>query len=877
MISNKSKYHQQLSGQITNNLTKILREIFKVYPQNVQQKINYLTSLLDDLKRARNAHIKNIDKYTKLIRDTEGQIRARDNLVLSNAAHSAAANDNANQNGKDDDTMSTTSTSSTVTTSSTASAAKEERMLGRSFKSMLSKINNPSASAGNLSAAQQNERRLEDRCKELFKEIDIAEKSLASNTESLNTYRKELVNTARHTLDELLEIEFGRLSALKDALLNFLSAYEEAYLSHLLSSVADLSTKFSCFLTESEEAQLTGAICPPVTSSPIFEFIHPMVHFMTSTPEISENFQADKSEVSALFLRIGRLTDTLTSFVDLVTRLSAHFSEAIDIDRTYWKTIQNNFEKHGFQRSPSMDNIFPAAGSNKFLVTNSITNPSTTNNAGHLLSTLELPTMKKAAEAFVVGLGRINELLAKSLESTADEVSESLLALKDRLFVLKKDLIDKSFTSIKRLEASFSNLSKVRAELKKLKALLKERRQTVRQAKDEVEVVDSKDKDKEASLRDSENETLQKNASLTGMEPPTTEAAAPAAVEEEEFPLTPANPSGVTGTGRKQSLLSSVKFKQAVGFESATDRISRIEHQITGLEDKEVELTQRQDQLSKALLEDIATAKTELQTLLQTNSTAFLAVVHEFKSVMDLSSKLQLQKFQGSRETVKGVRDFMQQRLRPQEDIDHLRRLFVQQEVPATDLFEIPLVEQFRPVASAFLAEGRQRIMQRLPPPVQPVLLAVMQQAQQQKDGASPPPPPIAAPSSPEHDVATNKTALPPSPEKALSLQSGTALAIIPEEGPLDDAANSPQVFVAGSESVLEEQATSRTRGDSSSELEGAVALKRSDSSVSRAGQQGGVSADWELKKFGLSIQDKVLESFSCALYPKKAILTHGR
>eukprot|EP01031_Cornospumella_fuschlensis_P037076 gene37076-45003_t len=37
--------------------------------------------------------------------------------------------------------------------------------------------------------------------------------------------------------------------------------------------------------------------------------------------------------------------------------------------------------------------------------------------------------------------------------------------------------------------------------------------------------------------------------------------------------------------------------------------------------------------------------------------------------------------------------------------------------------------------------------------------------------------------------------------------------------------------------------------------------------------------SDYEtvVKKFGLSVQDKVLESFSCALYPKKGLLAHGR
>lgn len=35
--------------------------------------------------------------------------------------------------------------------------------------------------------------------------------------------------------------------------------------------------------------------------------------------------------------------------------------------------------------------------------------------------------------------------------------------------------------------------------------------------------------------------------------------------------------------------------------------------------------------------------------------------------------------------------------------------------------------------------------------------------------------------------------------------------------------------------------------------------------------------SEHELRKFGLGPQDKVLESYSCALYPKKGLLTHGR
>jgi hypothetical protein len=38
-----------------------------------------------------------------------------------------------------------------------------------------------------------------------------------------------------------------------------------------------------------------------------------------------------------------------------------------------------------------------------------------------------------------------------------------------------------------------------------------------------------------------------------------------------------------------------------------------------------------------------------------------------------------------------------------------------------------------------------------------------------------------------------------------------------------------------------------------------------------------GDSTERELAKFGLSASDKVIESYSCALYPKKGLLTHGR
>lgn len=53
-----------------------------------------------------------------------------------------------------------------------------------------------------------------------------------------------------------------------------------------------------------------------------------------------------------------------------------------------------------------------------------------------------------------------------------------------------------------------------------------------------------------------------------------------------------------------------------------------------------------------------------------------------------------------------------------------------------------------------------------------------------------------------------------------------------------------------------------------------------STSSTANTAAAGIVTSDktYELNKFGLSIQDKILESFSCALYPNKgSILSQGR
>jgi hypothetical protein len=961
---------------------KLLREVNKVYPGTIQQKLSTLTSLLDDLKRAKNAHNKNLDKYTKLIKDTENQLRARDNLLLFTNQPNTTG-ETSSDGGGDNQSVASTQASSNLP----PLPPKEERF-GRSFSKIINTMKerggvgghsahhqqtasansstsaNPTA-ASSASAPSSNpvimekERKMEDKCRDLFKEIDIAEKSLAANSDNINSYRRELVTHTNMTIGELIDTEFGRLSALKDSLMNFLQFYEDASLTFLLDPLSSLSQKFSFFLTVSEENDLKTFLNSPNALTTV-DFTHPMVNFMSNTAEITENFSSDKIEISVLFVRIARLTDNVSSFIDLIVKSANSILEVVEIDRTNYKNIQSLFEKNGFQRIPSENSIYlpgsnsSLVSSSKFLV-QSMNNIANTSNCGQLLLSLELPVMKKSVESFICGISRWNDLLGKSIESFVDDVKENLFNLKERLTVMKKELIDKSFAQIKKLETSFQNLSKTRVELKKLKTLLKERRTTVKQAREEVEGTDANrgsvgdntkgEKEKERdSFNDPEAaaaalkistalniETDHNNPSVAAPGTPSNPASSVNTEhpqEEDEFPLTTGtSQSSGPGTGRKASiLLSTVKFKQSFGIESAADRLTRIEHQISTLEDKEVELTQKQDQLTKILTTtDITSAKLEIDLILQTNLESFLAIIFEYKSAIDLTSKLQLQKAQNCRDTMKTLRDSLEKKLKLDEDITHLKKVFADSsgvdggggglEIPANELFDIPSVEVFKPIANQYVLDGRIRILGSATPVVstkggaQPASLQLPGGSSNKQQAPSPVTGEggrTASPVTTADKGEKGATPAVPGTPPPTATGVGRRLTVI-DEGK-DEADMSSHIGdqtegqenanntittteegggAGGADQIADDNQVILTRNTSDTEISRKTTMSastRSNSSNTSSAlvtrhpfQQQPSSVDNELRRFGLSAQDKVLEWFSCALYPKKGILTHGK
>jgi hypothetical protein len=997
LINNQGKFHQQFSNHIAVTCVKLLREVNKVYPGTIQQKLSSLTSLLDDLKRAKNAHNKNLDKYTKLIKDTENQLRARDNLLLFTNQPNTTGGETSSDGGGGADNQ---SVSSTQSSSNLPPLPPKEERFGRSFSKIINTMkerggvgghhqqtaansststNPTTASSSSVPSSNpvimEKERKMEDKCRDLFKEIDIAEKSLAANSENINSYRRELVTHTNMTIGELIDTEFGRLSALKDSLMNFLQFYEDASLTFLLDPLSSLSQKFSFFLTVSEENDLKTFLNSPNALTTV-DFTHPMVNFMSNTAEITENFSSDKIEISVLFVRIARLTDNVSSFIDLIVKSANSILEVVEIDRTNYKNIQSLFEKNGFQRIPSENSVYlpgsnsSLVSSSKFLV-QSMNNIANTSNCGQLLSSLELPVMKKSVESFICGISRWNDLLGKSIESFVDDVKENLFNLKERLTVMKKELIDKSFAQIKKLETSFQNLSKTRVELKKLKTLLKERRTTVKQAREEVEGADANrgsvgdntkgEKEKE---RDSFNDpeaaaaALKVSTALTidtadHNVTPSVVAAAPGTPsnpansvntehpqEEDEFPLNTTGGTGTSqssgpGTGRKASLLlSTVKFKQSFGIESAADRLTRIEHQISTLEDKEVELTQKQDQLTKTLTTtDITSAKLEIDLILQTNLESFLAIIFEYKSAIDLTSKLQLQKAQNCRDTMKTLKDSLEKKLKIDEDITSLKKLFADSsavvgggalEIPANELFDIPSVEVFKPIVNQYVLDGRIRILGSAPTPVVSTKGGAQQPASLQLPGGGSSGKQQPLPSSPvtgegrstSSPVTTTgdkleKGATPavPGTPPPVATGVGRRLTVIDEgkeeadmsshvgdqtEGGQENNNNNNNTNTTaaneeggGADQLADDNQVILTRNTSDTEISRKTTMSastRSNSSNASSAlvtrhpfQQQPSSVDNELRRFGLSAQDKVLEWFSCALYPKKGILTHGK
>lgn len=1002
LIQSTLKHHQTFSQQLLTNSSKLFREIFKSYPQSIQQKMTYCLSLVEELKRAKTAHTKNLDKYARLIRDTESQLRARENII---AANNILTNESPT-NGSDVPTTSTDSINNGDTTPTTpsTSSVKEDRFMGRSFSKMLSKMSGSStvsnSTTGTASTQNPAEKKIEERCKELFKEIDIAERQLSANADSLTHYRNELLNTARRTIQELFETEFGRLSAFKDGLSSFMIHYETV-VSSLFDSFSVISSQFSQILTEPDMPPLmnylTGsALLLDTTSCPSLQFI-------TTSPEVHENFNTEKTELMSWYIKISRLTDAYELIITLTSRASSLLDEVNDTDVTYYKGFQSLFDKNGFQRQPNDTNNYYALS--KF---NPLT--STSNTCGQLLSSLELPTMKKTFESFLQTITRLNDVITKTGESLKEEVLPQCARILKTLGNGKKEVQDKMTNVIKKLDTSFATLSKNRVELKKLKALLRERRLTVKAAREEVNGPSTSTGSIVPNASNDNRDSMNNNSDATDALRLTNQGIAEPAISNDTVGTTEENNDELTAGTRRQSsilgaTLSTVKLKQAVGFESASDRLVRIENQITSLEDKEVELTARCDVLYKTLLNDITTTRSDLEALFTSYTDTLVTTLRDIKGVFDLLSKVEVSRYMTSRDLVKGLKDQITVKYNPNDDISTIRRFYHQYSsdgnirsnssegleggsgvaltspkdggFSVSELLEIPTIESFKPIMNQTVMEGKIKLMTNVHH--NPVLIAAVAELKQQKEkekaekekaekeqiererekekekekenekerevivAAQPTPappvntspstnapltiaeditvtsaapviselPPMSPPSSPDKTTQQAIHSTPPSnPPTGLAdppPTSSPALVTSPdttqrvrktsdlsdEMASFDDvfsfvdAATNSKAFTTSSKknSRSTPVPSSTTSGANNSNSTSSSMISGNGRTTSGGGigvNSGGAMAstadpESELKKFGLSIYDKVLESFSCALYPKKGILTHGR
>jgi hypothetical protein len=830
------------------------------------------------------------------------------------------------------------------------------------------------------------EKKVEERCRDLFKEIDIAEKALLMNADQLLMYQQQLITTIKRTIAELFEAEYARCLASKNNLLSYVTGYENAYLSPLYNSLNLLSTKFSEILNASEANSLSQYISQlPYTITT--EITHPVVQFINNSPEISENYVTERSEIASFFLKINRLSDCYDSISSLITKSSSILTDINDIDRLFLKNLQNNFEKHGFQRFPtSFETLYMSGNSNKMLALN------TTLTLGQLLSTLELPGMKEAFEQLIVSLAKIAISIEKTLESCNDEMNEQLGSIAKKLMSNKKELNEKSITMIKKLENQFTMLSKTRIELKKLKGLLRERRATIKVAKDEGNSDDNattntigKEKERDSFhtgaggaggggggevgsnvnndvFKLSESGTDRHSAAdITGggggsntteeRDDDHDQASVTSHTTKETTSTAASTAVSTTATaertGRKHSAIllasTAVKLKQGLGIESANDRIARIENQISTLEEKEVELTAKADSLLKAINTDLLTTKKELESYLSSFTESLMVLLYNYKSTIDLIAKLQFHKFSSFTETIKSYKEYLINQVNIDKDIEIAKEAFSSEELDVSsvtnELLEIPVIEPFKPVESQLLLEGRQKLLSS-PVPFTSSSSAAPSLSSTARNLFSPPPlPPFNQPSSSSaialsdrekhhhqqqnqqqnHSFSSTQVEPPGTPEKNhssfLSQDNSSLLLSSPpviHSGvanhrsniitPIIQAPDSPSIppsYGSGSVSLLD---TSNLFSDEKSLRELSVsspnitlppveldssAMKRGPPSLQRQlssnhsqqqqQQQQQPIIDSELKKFGLSANDKVLESFSCALYPKKGILTHGR
>lgn len=676
-----------------------------------------------------------------------------------------------------------------------------------------------------------NQRRLNDRCKELVQTVDTLEAQLSIDHQRLLKNQSTLKLSAAKCINEVAEVEEGRAAFLREALSRWCLA-EELMAERVTELISALCSQFEGFDTEKEISTLLWAVDQ-------------------ASEQADDEALTDPTSSSDLFPRVDKLLESLDYLRGLLHRLVQTLLEVSETEKLYSRSIMRMLERHGFGKgATSTTSVRSLAGVKEVL-------------CAEVLTVLESPLTRGSWEASTKALAAISDLHLRSAERIVEQMCPPIEATIATLQKNRRELMEKKLTHMQMIQGAQANVEKATLKLTKVQSTLKERRQAVRIAKDGgVDVADIGAEELDASDHS--------GGAVTGS------AAKPV---ESESSMMARRGSILMKQGLEK--MRAVKLSVVVGLETQADRILRIEKQITVLEEEENDFNaavsaavtyngSTHDSARKEILNALNTTKECMcDVIINTKKVTLQSVLDWMATALDAhrTAIAHMRATSTAVDLVRDVESFCVFAANGSEPPASDVNLLIGENVFCLPDVLTPL-DPFEVIRNDTVEEERK--FQRLPVDASGELSPTDAAGMETEDHESVPGPTVAEKSRffSDEDTIAQKS-VPGSPPGRV-LEDARARALPP--GPVIATPVSPGKSVMAT--AVSPVQPAAPVGALVGFVEGAKSPVPQQNHVSMRE----IKEETELTKFGLTANDKVLDSFACALYSKSRLgLSHGR
>lgn len=825
---------------LSNNPSKAYPEFAKTNKKKLQSLTNKIMASIDDMRKAKVAHQKNIDQYHRMITEAEGLIKTRDSVGEGEMAPI--------QDG----------------------VGKDDTFMNRSFTKMFTK-NTP------------NDKK--ERLRDLIREIDVAESQIRANATRLNNCRNSLIDELSKAWEEVNATETRRLNTFKEGITVFTLTWN----SWTESKKQCMATVLEAIQNVSLDDSIKNFISEIDTVQP-FPVLQDTDGAMDYAPsEVGDYF-------AQLYSRIDKISDNLEKIKIFASKSVQLLQDAADLHHACGKSIYKVFEKYGFRQSNPME-------------------VSDQRNLVEVFGTKDSPLIANAWLKWSALYGETVEFNFRNADFYVDNLCQKLTLAQRSVEQQKKNLVEKNFAYAKRHETIQGTYVKLLTKLNKVQKDLNERKSALKKAKEDLDTGNPSTTTAAITDLPGTDASPDKTADESGDWKLSLDDSSVVVTEETESTSATgdATEKKKNASNMMQNLSSSLrsrKLSAVVGFESPEDRISRIEVKVLALEEEE-----------KELILGMESTVVEMNNLLK-------EAIRELAANCQLAQDYMLSDLSTVRTVLNSLRDWHQKEIKQdidivaiastlcdRIDISHDLNIFQQvindkyKEAATIDtslIADIPAIEVFEAYSSTALDEER-RIYVANAHRESP--------ARRSRSGTDVEASPAELVGGEAHKSTTSETS--ELRDGSIESKAVQSLSLVEEkdeydredpdvdfdsnrealfsredeENEIDTKANVNVTETSLNASSLEDRERISSIPDDLESLDprnttnsvASTDTRRSKRVVSvrntlitppQKMDSGTLS---ELHKFGLDANDKVIESFSCALYPKKGLLTHGR